>query len=288
MSKGKLFLYISAFSYGVLPIFASIAYRGGVNGITLTFLRSFLSLPILLLVIKHENVSLRITIKQTKGIIKLSVFGCSLSILLLYLSYNYISTGLATTLHFVYPLIILVSSVFLYKERLTRTSLCSVIMATIGIFMFSDVGTGASRVGVILAILSGVFYSFYIIYIDYSGLDRINFFVLTFYTMLITSITVLIFGIIVKEISFSFMPSSWLFSVVISAITTLAAMPLLQIGTRYEGVNTAGIISTIEPITTIILGVVFLGERLGISQVFGGSLILFGVLLSQKKEKINH
>ena len=72
----------------------------------------------------------------------------------------------------------------------------------------------------------------------------------------------------------------------ISLITTLGAMPLLQIGIRYEGASTAGILSTVEPITTIILGAIFLGEIINASQILGGALIITGVLLSQHKQKI--
>ena len=70
---------------------------------------------------------------------------------------------------------------------------------------------------------------------------------------------------------------------IVSLVTTLGATPLLQMGIRYEGASTAGIISSVEPITTIVLGAVFLGEIIGTGQIIGGSLILFGVFLSQKK-----
>ena len=282
MTKGKLFLVLSAFFYGILPVFATIAYRGGINGITLSFLRSFISVPILFAMIQADKKSLYLTKKQLFAVIRLSVIGGALPILLLYLSYNYIPTGLATTLHFVYPLVIVLLSAIIYHEKMSRSTLCSVLFVTIGIFMFSNLSIKVSKIGVIFALLSGVLYSFYVIYIDRSGLDRMDYIVLTFYTMAFMSVTILIFGLIVDGISFGFTPISWSFATIISLITTLGAMPLLQLGIRYEGASTAGIISTVEPITTIVIGAAFLGEIIGTGQIIGGALVVFGVFLSQR------
>ena len=283
MTKGKLFLVLSAFFYGILPVFASIAYRGGINGVTLSFLRSFISVPVLYAMIRADKKSLHLTRKQVYDVITLSVIGGALPIVLLYLSYNFISTGLATTLHFVYPLVIVLISAIIYREKMSRITLCSVLLVTVGIFMFTDLNINASKTGIIFALLSGIFYSFYVIYIDRSGLDRMDYIVLTFYIMLIMSIAIFIFGVAVDGISFDFTPVSWSLATVISLITTLGATPLLQMGIRYEGASTAGIISSVEPITTIVLGAVFLGEIIGTGQIIGGALILFGVFLSQNK-----
>lgn len=283
MTKGKLFLVLSAFFYGILPVFASVAYRGGINGVTLSFLRSFISVPVLYAMIRADKKSLHLTRKQVYDVIKLSVIGGALPIVLLYLSYNFISTGLATTLHFVYPLVIVLLSAIIYREKMSRITLCAVLLVTIGIFMFTDLNVNASKTGIIFALLSGIFYSFYVIYIDRSGLDRMDYIVLTFYIMLIMSVSIFIFGVVVGGISFDFKPISWSMATIVSLVTTLGATPLLQMGIRYEGASTAGIISSVEPITTIVLGAVFLGEIIGTGQIIGGSLILFGVFLSQKK-----
>ena len=174
MTKGKLFLVLSAFFYGILPVFASVAYRGGINGVTLSFLRSFISVPVLYAMIRADKKSLHLTRKQVYDVIKLSVIGGALPIVLLYLSYNFISTGLATTLHFVYPLVIVLLSAIIYREKMSRITLCAVLLVTIGIFMFTDLNVNASKTGIIFALLSGIFYSFYVIYIDKFSIGRLQ------------------------------------------------------------------------------------------------------------------
>ncbi|MGM9936676.1 MAG: EamA family transporter, partial [Candidatus Ornithomonoglobus sp.] len=83
-------------------------------------------------------------------------------------------------------------------------------------------------------------------------------------------------------LSFDISPLSWSVSAVISFLVTLGAMPLFQLGVRYEGASTAGILSTVEPITSVIMGAVFLGENVSASQMMGGAMILLGVLLAEK------
>ena len=282
LSKGKIYLLIAAFLYGIAPMLAKVTYRGGANGITLSFLRTALSVPILFAIMKANKRSLKLTKRQLKSIIILGVFGGALPILLLYFSYNFISTGLATTLHFVYPLIIVLASALLYHEKISKFKLLSVILVTLGIFMFADIDAASDSVGIVLALLSGVFYSFFVMYIDRSGLDSMDYIKLTFYLMIIMSIVTLSFGFIVHGLSFDLSGQAWSFAAVISLIVTLGAMPLFQLGVRYEGASTAGIMSTFEPITSVALGAVFLGEFVGVSQIFGIAMILSGIIVSHK------
>lgn len=280
-NKGKICLMISAFIYGLAPILAKITYSGGTRAITLAFLRASLTVPLLFILLKTNHVSLKLTKKEFKNVTILGTLGGAVPIILLYMSYRYISTGLATTLHFIYPLVIVFASAFIYHEKIRRTTIAASILVTIGIFLFVDINTASDKIGIILAMFSGIFYSFYVLYMDKSGLDSMDYIKLTFYTMLIISVSTLIFGFIAHGISFDMTPKAWMYAFLISLLITLLAMPLFQAGVKYEGASTAGILSTIEPITTIILGAVFLGELVGAAQYIGGVLILAGVTAVQ-------
>ncbi|MBQ8301740.1 MAG: EamA family transporter, partial [Clostridia bacterium] len=270
------------FIYGIAPLMAKIAYQGGVNEMTLTFLRTFLSLPLLFILMFARKQSFKLSLKELINIVILGFVGGTLAITCLYSSYNYITTGLATTLHFIYPLIIVIVSAVIYKEKITHAKLTAVMLVTVGIFLFVDLTSMADKIGVILAVLSGVFYSFYVIYIDHSGLKEMDYVKLTFYLMIIMSIGTLIFGTATGDIKFSGIDGmGWIFSAVISVIISLGAIPLFQAGVRYEGASTAGIISALEPVTTIILGVAILGEPMGVTQYIGGGLIITGIVLAE-------
>ena len=278
---GKIYLLLSAFMYGVAPVLAKFAYSGGINEVTLSFLRAFLALPALLVPIKLKHISLKLNKKEIVKVIILSALGCSLSITLLYISYNFIPAGLATTLHFIYPILIIIASAAIYREKISKNKVLAALIVTVGIFFFAKINSAADRVGIIFAVLSGVFYSFYILYLDKSGLKDMDYIKLTFYTMLIMSLVTFIFGLATDSISFVMEPDGWFYAFVISIMVTAVAVPLLQLGIRIEGAATAGIFSAIEPITTIIFGAIFLGEHMNFLQIIGGILILLGVVLSQ-------
>lgn len=283
MKKGKICLIFSAFIYGIAPLMAKIAYQGGVNEMTLTFLRTFLALPLLFILMFARKQSFKLSLKELINIVILGFVGGTLAITCLYSAYNYITTGLATTLHFIYPLIIVIVSVLIYKEKITHAKLIAVMFVTIGIFLFVDLTSAADKIGVILAVLSGVFYSFYVIYIDHSGLKEMDYVKLTFYLMIIMSVGTLIFGSATGDIKFGGINGvGWTFSAIISLLISLGAIPLFQAGVRYEGAATAGIISALEPATTIILGVLVLGESMGVTQYIGGALIITGIVLAEK------
>ena len=283
MSKSKVCLILSAFIYGFAPILAKFAYKSGANGITLTFLRTFLMLPLLFFIMIFRKVSFKLTKKELIDIILLGVVGGSFSMISLYAAYDYIPTGLATTLHFIYPLIIVITSAVVYKEKIKKIKLLAVMLVTLGMFMFVDLNNTADKIGVILAILSGIFYSFYVVYMYRSKLDEMDYIKLTFYLMIIMSIGTYIFGLTTDSLVFEKMDyKAWILSVAISLIITLGAVPLFQVGVRCEGASTAGIVSAFEPITSIILGAVFLGETMGLVQYIGGGLIIIGVILTEK------
>lgn len=282
MNKGKICLIFSAFIYGIAPLMAKIAYQGGVNEMTLTFLRTFLALPLLFVLMFVRKQSFKLSLKELINIVILGFVGGTLAITFLYSSYNYITTGLATTLHFIYPLIIVIVSAVIYKEKITHAKLTAVMLVTVGIFLFVDITSMADKIGVALAVLSGIFYSFYVIYIDHSGLKEMDYVKLTFYLMIIMSVGTLVFGAVTGDIVFSGIDDmGWIFAAVISLLISLGAIPLFQAGVRYEGASTAGIISALEPVTTIILGVAILGEPMGITQYIGGGLIITGIVLAE-------
>lgn len=280
-NKGKICLLISAFIYGLAPILAKVTYAGGANGITLTFLRGSLCVPLLYIMMKADGKSLKLSRSEFKRVLVLGIFGGALPIVLLYLSYNYISIGLATTLHFIYPLVIVIVSSLLFHEKMTKIRLIAVIFVTVGIFLFVDISSASDKLGIVLALLSGIFYSFYVIYMERSGLENMDYVKLTFYIMVIMSLTTLIFGVLVHGISFDLSPKAWVYAVLISFMITLFAMPLFQAGVRYEGASTAGIMSTFEPITSVALGAMFLGEIVGLPQLLGGLMIIAGVILAE-------
>lgn len=277
MQKGRICLLLSAFIYGIVPVFAKFAYQGGTNSYTLTFLRAVLTLPVLYAVIRLTRRPLAISRDRIWKIIILGTFGAAAPIVCLYVSYEYINVGLASTLHFIYPLITVIAGAFIYREKIKLTTLGAVILVTLGIMMFSDIQSGGDTVGVVFALLSGIFYSFFVIYIERSGLDEMDYLTLTFYMLIIMSGVTLAFAWLMGGLDFTMTPYAWINSIGISMMVTFIALPMFQLGVRFSGSAAAGILSGFEPVVSIAAGAAFLGETVGAVQLVGALLIFAGL-----------
>ncbi len=159
--KGSVYAVISAIIFGCMPIVAKYLYAEGCNPVSLVVYRYSLALPVLLILALREqgkdererkaagepskrDSGMRITMSQLRQFIILST-GFSLTPILLFSSYNYISSGSATTIHFSYPVLVILASVFIFKEKATWTKIASVVFCVIGLVLFMNRGRRTER-----------------------------------------------------------------------------------------------------------------------------------------------
>lgn len=284
--KGILSIIIAAIIFGLMPLFARYIFANGGNPISLVFYRSFLAIPALFLINKKKKIDFKICREQIIKLTLLSIFGYSATAILLYLSYNYISTGLATTIHFIYPILVTLACVILYKEKISIFKILSVILSTIGIYLFlNDIG-GLNALGIGLSLLSGATFAFYIVYFDKSGLGKMNTFKVTYYLSIISSVLIFIFSLITKTFTIKITLYGWLFMIGFSHAVTIVAVTLFQYGITMIGSQNASIISTFEPITSVIVGVLIFNEDFNVKILIGCIVILLAVvILSFEKQK---
>ena len=278
--NGIIYTVASSAAFGVMPILAKIAYKGGANAITVLFLRFFLAAVILLPYIVITKKNFKINKAQLKHIILLAVVGYTATAYTLFLSYNYISVGLATTMHFIYPVIVTVFAVILYKEKLYSSKILALVLSILGIYLLvGGDNTTLSFMGVCFAIASGFFYAYYIVGVSHSEVNKIDTFVLTFYLSSIAALSFFIVGMINGQLSFNMNAYSFLASSGIALVSTVLALTMFLKGIKIIGPSSAAILSTLEPIVSIILGVVILKEKLSLTIVIGCVLILFSVVI---------
>jgi drug/metabolite transporter (DMT)-like permease len=199
--------------------------------------------------------------------------------LLLFASYNSIASGMATTIHFVYPIFVLLGCVLFCREKLSQIKLLCVTLCTVGLLCFYTPGDAANLSGIVLAFLSGVTYAFYIIYLDRSGLSSLAPFTLAFWLSLFTSADLALFLVLTDSFRFLMTPLGWGMSFGFALIFAVAASVSFQIGIKDVGAQRAAILSTFEPITSIVVGIAVFSEPFGLRTGAGVLLILAGVLL---------
>ena len=278
-SKGVLAVIISATIFGIMPIMANFVYKNGGNPIGLSFYRFLFVLPFLFFVIKRdESIDLYLTKEELKGIIFVGVLGYGSTALLLFLSYSYIPAGIASTIHFIYPAFVILGSILFFKGRTNLIKLISVVFSILGVIMFCDTSANINFIGVAFAFISSITFAFYTIYVDKSLLRNINTIKLTFYLCLIACIMMFVFSLITGNLILKMNPAAWLMILVLS-ISVAYALSLFQIGIKIIGSQRASILSTFEPITSVLLGILLLDESFGIRTLFGIIFILVSVIL---------
>lgn len=268
----------SAIIFGFTPILTRITYDGGANGITITFLRGLLALPILLIILRIQHISLFVTKRQIKDIAFAGLIGATATTVLLYMSYSYVNVGTATSLHFVYPLLVAIGAAVFYKEKLNAKKIIAIALGTLGVLLFFDAAGMQNKVGIVLALCSGVTYAFYMLYLEKSSVRYLHYYVLTLYLCVVMAASTGIGGILTGTLKLNITPKAWAFAAIVSLFTSVGALALLQIGIRYTGATSAAVFSTLEPITSVALSVMMLGEKVTVFKLIGIACIITSVL----------
>ncbi|WP_317326833.1 DMT family transporter [Turicibacter sanguinis] len=283
-NQGVLLTILSAFLFGFTPILAKWTYSGGSNAISLTFYRALFSLPVLYGILKYRKVSLKMTKSQWIHLLIVGILGQTVTTITLYATYDYLSVGMATTLHFVYPAFVVLAAVLYFKEKWTRAKVISIILAMIGMLCFIDLSGHISLYGVFLALVSGMTYAFFILYIDKSGLKELDSFKLTFYINLVVSAAVFVYGMGTHSLMINLTPIAWGLTLIISLLVSVFAVALLQIGIKLIGSTKASILCLFEPITSVVFGLILLHEDLTILKLTGCILILLSAYAISKEK----
>lgn len=161
--KGYFLGAIAAATYGTNPLFALPLYKDGMDPDSVLFFRYLFAIPILGMMIKGRGRSFKV---EHKAIIPLIIMGLlvAISSLSLFLSYNYMEVGIASTLLFVYPIMVALIMALVFKEKLTGQTIFCILLALAGIGLLykSSDGTTLNLTGVMLVMASALSYAIYI------------------------------------------------------------------------------------------------------------------------------
>jgi EamA-like transporter family len=224
-------------------------------------------------------VPLSITKKQFAKVCLITIAGYGGTSLLLFFSYNYIPTGMATTLHFCYPAMVIVFSIVFLREKVRPLKLLCVAMCLAGMFMFYDVGGNISLTGIFLAFISGNTYAFYILYLDKSELKEIHSLKLIFYMNTVAAVLIGAVALAKGQMILPFSAAGWAAATAFAVCVSFIAVLGFQIGVKYTGGQSAAILSTLEPITSVMVGITVYGESFSAKGVAGCVLILAATVI---------
>lgn len=279
-TKGFTCGIIAAVTYGMNPLFTLPLYEEGLNADSVLFYRYGLAIVLLALLMKWKGESFWL---QKKEIIPLVLAGLifSSSSLLLFLSYNYMDAGIASTILFVYPVLVALIMMICFHERISPIVWGGILLALCGISFLSKGTDGAplSLVGLVFVLLSSLSYAVYIVGVNQSILKNISIMRLTFYA--------LVFGVLIYVVRLDFCMNlvpvrsvgGWCNVLALASLPTVVSLMCTTTAIHHIGSTPTAILGALEPVTALFFGVTLFHEQLTPKIMLGILMVLTAVTL---------
>ncbi len=278
--SGFLAAIVCSIMVGLTPIIAKSAYEDGQTAMSLAFWRSFLSLPILYVFFKLKKQSLHITKKEALALLIAGFPGSAFTTLFMYSSYNYVSAGVATALHFLYPALVTLAGVLLYKEKASVKVVLSVVLGFLGVLLLADFSGTQNMLGVLLSVFSAVCMAVYMLCIQHSVLKNMSGFTLAFYLALTTMVSSGVMGLIQGDFVLVTSINAWFFTGVLAITNSILLTVLTSYAIVRIGASSTSLLSVLTPLTSAVLGVLVLHESLSYATIAGVFLMLGSMALT--------
>lgn len=278
---GIAFCLASALSFSTLPFLANGAYRAGM-GLTELLLARFLVAGAALWLIVALRGSCRPPARLVAIGLALGAMGYATQSALYFAALPYNGPSLNTLLLYTFPVVVFVVVLAQGKERATRTRLMALALALAGVaVVLLGAGSGTlNPVGIALGLGSALAYATYILIGDSvdAALDRI-----TLSALVCTGAagTYTLLSIASGGPSLDFRPAGWWWAGALGLVATAFALATFFAGMRLVGAGSASIISCVEPVATVLIGVSLFSERLGPLQLLGALSVVTAVVLLQ-------
>lgn len=278
--KGVLCGVLSAVCYGTNPLGALPLYADGINAVTVLFYRYFLAFLILGTLLLFKKESMRLQGRQFLSIAGLGVLFVVSSITLFF-SFLYMAAGLASTMLFVYPVMVALLMALFFKERVTPITVTSIVLALSGIALLykGDGGETLSGVGVSLVMASSLAYAIYIIAVNRLKF-KVSSQVLTLYVLAVGTAVIVGMSLVTGDhIVLLHGLKQWSCALLLAVLPTVLSLVFIAIAIREIGSTPTAIMGALEPVTALIIGILIFGEAFSLRLAVGIVLILTAVTL---------
>ncbi|MBQ3587223.1 MAG: DMT family transporter [Oscillospiraceae bacterium] len=277
MKKGVLAVVAASFLYGIMPIFTKRVLMEGMTSGSVVFYRLFFSAVFSFIFLMVTRTDIRIEAIQLVHLAVFGIIGFGATMALLTVAYSLIPTGLATMLHFTYPLFVTVVMTVVFREKMSRLKLISCLCALGGLALMADFSR-LSVMGIVLAVCSGITYACYVIANRKSSFSNLPGMVIVFYVSCFAAVFFGIKAVIAKEFM---LPKNGLclcLLLIIAIFCTIITLFLLTYGIKTLGASTASVLNMLEPVISLIAGVIIYKESVTLFSIIGAVLVVAGGL----------
>jgi drug/metabolite transporter (DMT)-like permease len=288
---GVILMALAGVAYGCQAPLIKIAYANGGNSTSMLTLRFFIAMIGVwsLILIQRKSLPLRQPPRRVAFLFFLGALFITNS-LFFYLAVAQMEASSATLLVYCFPALVVLWSVLIFKEPVNRVRLVALALSLLGCALTVDpvaalgAAAGFSWLGALYALGSAFSNSWYMVLAGHFG-RGIPGLVSAGYGIPITTLGFFIWGIVGNSLQFNMTPVGWICCLAIGLLTAFAIACTL-IGLTLAGPSRGAMTITTEPVVTVMLGFLLLGEELSLVKLAGGGLILTAIfLLSRPKNR---
>lgn len=277
--RGVLYALISSTTFGLVPFFSIALLGSGMSAATVLFYRMGVAALLIGLVAAAQRKSFVITAREFVIIVGLGWLyaGTSLGLIL---SYSLIPSGIATTIHFLYPILVTFLMIVFFREKRSAGLVVAAVVSLLGVGLLSWSGGAVVNVeGIMLVLITVITYALYIVGVNKTGVGRIDSLPLTFYILLSAAVLFAMFAGLTTGIG----PiRSWYQAVnvlLIALVPTVISNLTLILAVKNVGSTVTAILGSMEPVTAVLVGIFHFGEPFNLQYASGLMLILASVCL---------
>ena len=277
--KGIIFAALSAATFGLIPLYANQAIIHGVNNETILVYRYGIAGIVYAIYLLIRRVDMRLSRAETKEVLLAGVGGYGVTAFFLMWSYHYMPTGVATAIHFFYPVVVAILMMIFYKERLPLEVRAGIVLAICGVYLLSWTPGDVKWWGLFFVLMSTVTYGCYITALNRPVLKAMKPDVLTCYVLLFTAVFYVIVALLQGKLEFVTRPRFLLDMTQLAILSTIVSARLLVAAVKLIGSVPSSVLGTLEPITAIAVGGVYFREQLTYVNYIGLFIVIAAVLV---------
>jgi len=278
-SRGTLLVLVSAVSFGLIPIFARLAYSQGVGVRELLFVRFLLAFLIMGTILAASR---RLIVPNKDDLLILIALGALAYFLqstLYFTALLYSPVAIVALLLYTYPVFVTIGAFVLGWEKISRRLAGAFVIATLGLILAANPFGNTIGFGVILALGASITYTIYILG-GSKVLRRIKGDVAAFYVLGAGSISFGLTGALTGSIHLNWTPEGWFWVAMLTVICAVVAISTFFMGLSRIGPSRASLLSLVEPVTSVLVSLWLFGNALNALQWFGGLLILIATAIT--------
>lgn len=284
MNKFKGFLYgiMASSTFGLLPLFTLPVMGEGLTTFSILSYRMLFASILVAVLMLIGRVSFATNLKELRwfAVLGFLYYG---SAALLFQAYGGMASGLATTLHFMYPVSVTVIMALVYKQRPSVVTICAIILSLVGVALLCLRGSStgvSSLLSVFLVLLSGVCYAVYLVLVStVKRINQQNSQKLTFYVLMFSGAFFMLSTLQGGGLQIIPSVSAGINLLLMATLPTLLSNLALVRSVKNIGSTLTSVLGAMEPLTAIIVGILVFDESLRGLMIVGIILILVSVSL---------